>query len=155
MFLIDKITGDRIEVEILEVKNSELRKINRSKQFDFDWEKVEGDIYKLVSKGSAEPIALMGMIVKPDFGFKYVEVTAIEKRKVIKGTTEYGEVAGGLLAFAARESFKHRLDGYVFLISKTDLRDLYEEYGLKSTTDEGVRMYSDTPNSRRLVTKFL
>jgi len=155
MHLIDKTTGEKIEVEILEVKNSELRKINKSKQFGFDWEEVDGAIYKLVSKGSAEAIALMGMIVRPEFGFKYVEVTAIEKRKPVKGKPEYEEVAGRLLAFAARESFKHKLEGYVLLISKTDLRDFYEEYGFKSTTEEGVRMYSDTPNSRRLVTKFL
>lgn len=155
MHLFEKSTGDRIEVEVLEVKTAELKKINKSKQFEFDWETVEGDIYKLVSKGTGEIIALMGMNVRPEFGFKYVEVTAIEKRKKQDGKPEYEKVAGRLLAFAARESFRHKLDGYVFLISKTDLRDLYLGYGFEPTTETGSRMFSDTSNSIRLTNDFL
>jgi hypothetical protein len=155
MHLVEKATGDTIEVEVLEVKSSELKKVNRSKQFGFNWEKVEGDIYKLVSTKNGEVIALMGMIEQPEFGFRYVEVTAIEKRKSEKGKPEYEKVAGRLLAFAARESFRHKLEGYVFLISKTDLRDLYERYGFEATVDTGLRMFSRTPNSRRLTNEFL
>lgn len=155
MHLIEKATGDTIEVEVLEVKSSELKKINKSKQFGFNWEKVEGDIYKLFSKDTGEVIALMEMIVRPEFGFKYVEVTAIEKRKPQEGKPGYEKVAGRLLAFAARESFRHKLDGYVFLISKTNLTDLYEGYGFEPTTETGSRMFSDTPNSRRLTNEFL
>jgi hypothetical protein len=110
---------------------------------------------KKIWKKSLDDIAMMGMIVRREFGFRYVEVTAIEKRKPQEGRPEYEKVAGRLLAFAARESFRHKLEGYVFLVSKTDLRDLYEGYGFEPTVETGVRMFSRTPNSRRLTNEFL
>jgi hypothetical protein len=72
----------------------------------------------------------------------------------------YIHVAGCLIAFACRESFKRGYQGWVFLVPKTYLLQHYpEKYGfthvpIKTWGPEGF-MESNTGNSSKLIKKYL
>lgn len=160
MHVVEKSSGSKVDVEVLRVKNSELKAIKKSKQFVFDWEEPEeGEIYKLVLKGTTEIIGLMHIVVRSDSDFRCVEVISIEKRKEAVGIPGYENVAGCLFAVAAREATKHGLRGFLFLIAKTKSAELFHgKYGfdyISGRYSQGVRMASETENSNELMRKYL
>jgi hypothetical protein len=63
-------------------------------------------------------------------------------------------VAGMLLAYLGRESFRSGCDGFVVLVSKSVLYDHYRKrYGAKALG--GLRLYFDTAASSRLIEEYL
>lgn len=78
---------------------------------------------------------------------------------VSENKSDYKNVAGCLLAFAARESFRLGFDGYLLLIAKTKSAEVFHgKYGfeyLSGKNSQGVRMRSDGLNSFNLAWTFL
>lgn len=160
MHILERTRGTKIEVEVQGIKNSELRTIKKSKGFIFDWEDLpHGEIYKLIVKGSGEIIGLMNIVSRTEPGFECIEVIAIEKRMQQEDKPDYQNVAGCLFAFAARESFRLNLDGYLFLIAKTKSAEIFhDKYGFEYLSNKnaiGIRMSSDSKNSYKLIKTFL
>ena len=66
---------------------------------------------------------------------------------------DYENIAGCLIAFTCKQSFKKNYDGFVSLYSKTELKRLYrEKYGFEEL---GMNLYTELSNSEDLIKKYL
>lgn len=123
--------------------------------WNFDWEVplLNGyDVFSIKLIGNNQ---IQGLVaVKPDGGA--VEVNLIESAPHNVGLLgTYKNVGKHLMAIAAKYSFNNDCEGYMFLIAKTKLIELYEiAYGAKRIGN-GQIMVFDTNASENLVNKFL
>ena len=62
-----------------------------------------------------------------------------------------GNIAGCLIAFACRESFKKGYGGFVSLMPKTELISYYKNYGF---VEAGTLLAIWEENSKKLITKY-
>ena len=154
MKVFDIITGTKKEAIISLVDNKDFPIIKKSKQFIFNWDKLQGKtIYKIVQKGNAD---ILGLMCTTDHGVGWdaieIELLEVGKSNVGKGK-KTDNIAGCLIAFACRESIKAGHQGWVFLTPKTDLiKHYHSKYGF---VDTGLTMASDDINSRKLINKYL
>jgi len=154
MYIEDKSTGNRIEVEIEQVTNQDHEIIKEFNRFGFDWNELKDNaVYKIVPVGTNDMAGLIALIDHPEEGYCYTEVKLIESAKENVGSRKrYDRVAGTLLAFACREAFRNGYQGTVFLIPKTGLISLYiEKYGFKNI---GRGLFLDFDSSLELISKF-
>lgn len=154
MHIEEATTRKKIEVAVEEVTDQDFDIIKEIGKFDFDWDKLRGEaVYKLVPVGTNDMAGLMALIDHPQEGFCYTEIKLIESaRENIGIDKKYDRVAGSLLAFACRESFKNGYQGMVFLIPKTRLVSLYmQKYGFKNA---GRGLFLDFEQSLKLISLF-
>ncbi len=155
MYIEDKSTGNRIEVEIERVTDYDLGIIKEIGRFEFDWDELKDDmVYKLVPVGTNDMEGLVALVDHPEDGFYYIEVKLIEAAiENVGANKKYDRVAGTLLAFACGEAFRKGYYGAVFLIPKTNLISVYmEKYGFKHI---GRGLHLDIECSYELIKRFL
>lgn len=126
--------GEDIEAVIEAAESKDFRQITISKGlFQFNWEKYKGqEIYKLRYSQNDIILGLMCIQDHADPETKAIEIVLLEviaenvgKSKTIEG------IAGCLIAFACRESFRRGREGFVFLTPKTELVEHYaNKYGM-------------------------
>jgi len=154
MYIEDKSTGYRIEVEIERVTNNDFNVIKELGRFEFDWDELRDEIvYKIVPVGTNDMEGLVALIDHPEEGFCFIEVKLLESAKENVGADKkYDRVAGTLLAFACKEAFRKGYYGAVFLIPKTNLVSFYiEKYGFKHI---GRGLSLDLDSSIELISRF-
>jgi hypothetical protein len=124
----DVQTGQLFPVEILLASAEDIRSIGPGWRFDWLAEVRKREVYKV--RMIKDPNAMLGLMsVLPQSGF--VEIALLEsdplhvgRRKQLKG------IAGSLIAFAARLSYRLGNEGFLRLTSKTQLIAHYERaYG--------------------------
>ncbi len=161
MFVTDTETGEKHRVEIGPVTLPDFSIIRKSKEYRFDWQIYMGkEVYKLSIKGDRDILGLIHIESHPEFGFDYLEIVAIEIGLEQQGKGKrYDRVAGCLIGFAARLSFKNGHEGMLFLIAKTEKARLFHsKYGFQYLGNIGVlgeRMASMDKNSLRLIKDYL
>src|SRR3984885_10755073 len=134
MYLIHRESGRKIPAIISKVDAKEIAQINKSKRFDFNWNKEKQyDVYKLTAESSNEPMGLISLADRPaDFAIE-IRLLASSLENVSK-TKQYERIAGCLVAFACRKAFEAGYGGYVCLKPKTELEADYQKgYGFVST----------------------
>lgn len=129
MFVVEAKTGKRAKVRIASINSSELRNL---KDFEFDWSKEkEYETYKLSLISNGEILGLLSIDKIIDELRIEIRLLEISAKNVGKNKT-YDRIAGILIAFACKESFRNGCFGFVSLIPKTRLIKHYEEkYGFK------------------------
>lgn len=129
MFVVEAKTGKRAKVRITSIKSTELRKL---KDFEFDWSKEkEYETYKLSLISNGEILGLLSIDKIVDELRIEIRLLEISTKNVGKNKT-YDRIAGILIAFACKESFRNGFFGFVSLIPKTRLINHYEEkYGFQ------------------------
>lgn len=150
MFVVEAKTGKRAKVRISSIKSSELRKL---KDFEFDWSKEKEYLtYKLSLVSSGEILGLLSIDKIVDelrIEIRLLEITA---KNVGKNKT-YDRIAGILIAFACKESFRNGFFGFVSLIPKTRLIKHYEEkYGFQQF---GKHLAIELEASELLMNRYL
>ena len=81
-----------------------------------------------------------------------IHLNLLESRKDQRGKNKkIGNIAGCLIAYACRESFKRGYGGFVSLLPKTELISYYENYGFQAV---GTVMAISEENSQKLITKY-
>ncbi len=133
MKLIDTSSGDLIEAIILELEPKDFQKIKKGKGFVFDWSLEEKhDVYKICVKGQETKIlGLLSLIDHPAELRIHISLIEVIKEQVGQGKT-LDHIAGCLIGFACGIAFRKGYEGFVSLLPKTRLIDLYQEkYGFR------------------------
>jgi hypothetical protein len=162
-FVIDKLTnsieniqsGDNFPTEISLLSATELKKITKRNNWNFNWKsefkQPEKDIYKLTIVGNPNIIqGLISLEVKED----HVYMHLIESAPFNVGKTKvYLGIPGNLVAFACKLSFQRGAEGYVSFIAKTKLIDHYIDI-LGAVHFGGHLMVITTESALKLIGKY-
>jgi hypothetical protein len=165
MQLEEVSSGEKFEAIIEPMTPKDFKAIKKDKiRFDsFDWNAYKNnEVYKLRLAADETILGLMCLIDHPGEGINAVEIdlleVSVENRR---GKMKLAPIAGCLIAFACRESFKRGYDGWVFLTPKTYLLDHYPSaYGFthvpfKTQDRPDGFMELNTGASLKLIKKYL
>jgi hypothetical protein len=162
MTITNVTTGDEIEVVIEPIAAPDIKRINKSNQFKtFPWSNYSGEVYKLRQTNNAEILGLMLIIDHTNDATNAIEIDSLEVGRGNVGTgKQLDKIAGCLIAFACRESFKRGHDGVIFLSPKSALISHYESrYKMNYIPPIGYKlegiMVSYDNNSRKLIKQYL
>lgn len=152
MYVLNNITGEKQEATITKIDAAEILQINKTKRFDFNWNKEKAfHVYKLTVEGKEEPIGLLSMEERPQDYALEIRLLAVSKENIGQ-SQEYSRIAGCLIAFVCKEAFKKGFGGYVCLKPKTKLEQHYmQQYGFQSTK---IYLITEGENSLKLIQKY-
>ena len=157
IYILDTINGELIESEIvpMDKKTIPLKKDGWS----FNWRQLssEENTRAYVLRTLNSPDQTEGAVC---LRFKHdmliMDALELAQYNIGQKNKRYDYVAGCLIAFGCRESFKIKSDykGFLTFVSKTNLINWYaEKYGTKLAL--GQRMFIDWENGERLIEKYL
>lgn len=154
MKIIRKVSGELIEVVINELTSTDFVKIRRNKMFIFDWEtELTDEVYKLHLKDNEGQI--LGLLSIKDYPEElriHINLVEVIKSQVGKAKT-LDNIAGCLIAYACALAFKRGYGGFVSLLPKTQLIDLYRsKYGFRQY---GRFLATDFENSVQIIDKYI
>ncbi|WP_068943893.1 GNAT family N-acetyltransferase [Chryseobacterium timonianum] len=152
MYVLNQITGEKQAATITKIDASEISQINKTKRFDFNWNKEKNfHVYKLTAEDKEEPIGLLSVEERPKDYALEIRLLAVSRENVGK-SKEYSRIAGCLIAFVCREAFKRGFEGFVCLKPKTRLEKHYIQlYGLQSTK---IYLITEGENSLQLIQEY-
>ncbi|SDE65201.1 hypothetical protein SAMN05216464_10899 [Mucilaginibacter pineti] len=152
MYVKASDTGEEVRVSITKIDAKEIALINKSKRFDFNWNKEKANsVYKLTGEGIQEPLGLISLIERPDDLAMEIRLIAVSKDNKGK-ERKYERIAGCMIAFACKEAFTVGYQGFICLKPKTLISDHYKEkYNLISTK---LFLISEGKNSLDLIHKY-
>jgi len=155
IFILDKINGELVGSEIIPAgtKAIPLKKDG----WNFNWRQLtkEGKVFVLRTLDSVEQIQ-GALCLKIVHEMLVMEALELAPHNIGQKDKRYDYVAGCLIAFACRESFKIKGDykGFLTFVSKTNLIKWYsEKYGAELAL--GQRMFIDWENTEILIDKYL
>jgi hypothetical protein len=149
------VTGDSFETDILLLRKSELKSINRNAGWLFDWKvefnEVKRSVFKLTI--SNNPKIIQGLLsIEERQGYIYMHL--LESAPFNRGEHKmYVGVPGNLVAFACRKAFQLGFDGVVSFTAKTQLISHYQKT-LGATQLRRESMFIDTADALRLVNQY-
>ena len=152
MFVIHNKSGKKVRAAINKLEAKEIGLINRTKRFNFNWNKEKQfEVYKLTCGDSDEPLGLISLEEHPaDYAIQ-IRLLASSKDNVGESKI-YRRIAGCLISFACKRAFKAGFDGYVYLKPKTNLKNHYcEVYGLMSTK---MYLVTEGKHSLKLINEY-
>lgn len=152
MYVLNKITGEKQAAIITKIAAAEISQINKTKRFDFNWNKEKAfHVYKLTVEGKEEPIGLLSMEERSQDYALEIRLLAASKENVGQAQ-EFSRIAGCLIAFVCKEAFKRGFEGFVCLKPKTKLERHYmQQYGLQSTK---MYLITEGENSLQLIQEY-
>ena len=157
IYILDKINGELVKAEIVlfDRKNTPLKKDGWS----FNWRQLSkeenGQLYFLRMINSPDQIE-GALCLKFEYDMLIMEVLELAPHNIGQRKKRYDYVAGCLIAFGCRESFKIEGDykGFLTFVSKTNLIKWYaEKYGAELAL--GQRMFIDWDMGEKLIEKYL
>ena len=151
MILINLETKEELKGIIEKISKKEIGKLKGNKNFTFDWSiEKDKEVYKIRLEDKKTILGLMSLIDYPNE--IRIHLNLLESRKDQRGKNKkIGNIAGCLIAYACRESFKRGYGGFVSLLPKTELISYYENYGFQGV---GTVMAISEENSQKLITKY-
>jgi len=156
-------SGAEVGAVIERLAPKEFGMVRASHRFGFDWGQYRGlEVYKLKILADDLVVGLICLIDHPSGTEDAIEIECLESSKENVGNAkQYDGIAGSLITFACRESFKRGHEGFVFLRPKTGLIKHYiEVYGFQhfplktAHRPEGI-MVLDGRGARNLIKRFL
>lgn len=157
IYILDKINGELVKAEIVPLnrKKTPLKKDG----WNFNWRqlsrKENGQVYLLRTINS--PNQTEGILcLKFEYDMLIMESLELAPHNIGQRKKRYDYVAGCLIAFSCRESFKieGNYKGFLTFVSKTNLIKWYaEKYGAELAL--GQRMFIDWDNGERLIEEYL
>ena len=149
--IINAVTGDVFNTEVLVANLQDLKKTK--KEWHFDWEKElkKGKVYKLVIEGNLNIVqGLLSLIDQKDHTY----VSLVENAPYNIGSNKvYEGVAGNLFAFACKVAFEQGYEGYISFHAKTELIEHYAK-SLGANRINSQLMYVDTREATILVNRY-
>lgn len=152
MYVQNNHTGEKRKVRISLVSPGEITKINKTKRFDFNWNKEKlFKVYKLTIDDIDDPIGLFSLNERHEDYALEIRLLASSKENIGK-MQKYNRIAGCLIAFACKEAFKAGFEGFVCLKPKTLLEEYYiKKYGFQPTK---LYLVSEARNSLKLIKEY-
>src|SRR6185312_7339186 len=165
MVLEDTSNGEKPEATIEPMTPGDFKVVKKDKaRFDsFNWGSlVAREVFKIRIEGDDKILGLMCIQDHPGEGINAIEIELLEVSKEHRGKTKNLDlVAGCLIAYACRESFKRGYEGFVFLVPKTKVIKNYQvSYGfihmpITSKDRPMGFMMLDTQAALNLIRKYL
>ncbi|MFW5760453.1 MAG: hypothetical protein ACOCXH_05690 [Cyclobacteriaceae bacterium] len=125
--------------------------------WNFNWKQLSKNGIIYVLRTTDSPSNIEGALcLKIEYGMLIMDALELAPHNVGQTNKRFDYVAGCLIAFACRESFKISGDykGFVTFVSKTNLIRWYsEKYGAELAL--GQRMFIDWENGEKLIEKYL
>jgi hypothetical protein len=157
VYILDTKSSRLIEADIVvaERKNVPLKKNG----WNFNWKQLvqEQNTQTFILKIIELPQSVEGALhLKVESGMLIMDAVEIAPHNIGRNKKRYDYVAGCLIAFACRESFKLEgsYKGFLTFVSKTNLIKWYsEKYG--ATLALGQRMFIDSEAGEKLINKYL
>ena len=156
VYILDKINGKLIKSEIvpIEKKNIPLKKDG----WNFNWRHLSreqtGQTFVLRTLNSPKQVE-GALNLKIEYNMLVMDALELAPHNIGQTNKRYDYVAGCLIAFACRESFKIEGDykGFLTFVSKTNLIKWYsEKYGAELAL--GQRMFIDWETGSRLIEEY-
>lgn len=153
IYILDKINGKLIKSEIVPIDK---RKIPLKKDgWNFNWRQLSkeenGQTFFLRTINS--PNQVEGALqLKFEYDMLVMDALELAPQNIGQKNKRYDYVAGCLIAFACRESFKIEGDykGFLTFVSKTNLIEWYaKKYGAELAL--GQRMFIDWEKGEKLI----
>lgn len=162
-FIIDDLTnsirntvsGDSFDTEVGRLTKDDLKQVTKTKGWAFDWKAEFADntkeVYKLTIVNNPNIIqGLLSFTVQRD----HVYMDLLENAPFNQGKTKmYEGVAGNLVAYACKVSFREGFDGYVSFSAKTRLIEHYTKT-LNARLVGGQLMVINTAAATKLVDRY-
>lgn len=149
------VSGDSFRTEVLRLTKVDLKQVTKKNGWNFNW-KTELDnntreVYKLTIAGNPNIIqGLMSFTINAD----HVYMDLLENAPFNLGRNKlYEGVAGNLVAYACKISFRHGFDGYVSFTAKTRLVEHYQKT-LNAIKFGGQLMIINTLAANILIDKY-
>jgi len=153
--ILNRISGDSFRTEISLLTKTDLKLVNKTKGWLFNWkyefDQIDREVYKLTIVGNPDIIqGLVSLEIKKDHVYMYLLESApfnIGKNKIYEG------VSGNLVAFACKLSFQRGGEGFVSFESKTKLIEHYKK-ALGATNFGSGLMVIDSIAAKLLIDKY-
>ena len=157
MYILDKINRELVKSEIIPIEN----KIIPLKKYgwNFNWRQLSKDEngQTFVLRTLNSPDQIEGALqLKFEYNMLIMDALELAPHYIGQRNKRYDYVAGCLIAFACRESFKieDNYKGFLTFVSKTNLIEWYvRKYGAELAL--GQRMFINWENGERLIEKYL
>ena len=157
MYLLDLRTDSLVEAEIVKatIKDMPLKKDgwNFTWRTVFKYKNTETFILRLISN----PESIQGILqLRKQGGMLIMDLVEIAPHNIGRKNKRYDYVAGCLIAFACRETFKleNNYKGFLTFESKTKLIEWYiENYYAKIAM--GQKMYIEPNDGQKLIEEYL
>lgn len=154
MQLLHKSSGNPLSAIIEEISEKDYENISKDNGFSFNWStEKDYDVYKIFLIEDDQVI--LGLISLIDLPSEYrIHLNLLEIRIEHQGKNkEIDFIAGCLIAFAAENALKKGYFGFVSLMPKTTLIDLYQsKYGFRQF---GRYLGIEGLVSQKLIEKYL
>ena len=156
VYILDILKNKLVEAEIVSIKKKYIPL--KKDGWNFNWRQLSKNdntqsyVLKLISSKEKVEGALL---LKIEENMLIMDVLEVAPHN-IGSKKRYDYVAGSLIAYACRESFKleGNYKGFLTFVSKTNLIDWYiEKYGAELAL--GQRMFIDWENGKKLIEKYL
>jgi hypothetical protein len=158
MYVLDINAKQLVAAEIVEGTLNEMPL--KKDGWNFNWRTAfktrSSKVYILKLKSDDKAIQGALQLLKTDDEMLIMELLELAPDNVGKNQKQYDYVAGCLIAFACRESFKLKSNykGFLTFESKTKLKDWYiDKYGAQLAM--GQKMYIDPNSGEKLIQKYL
>ena len=157
IYILDKINGKLVKSEIVPIEkdNIPLKKDG----WNFNWRQIlkegKGKVYILRTLNYPDQIE-GALCLKFQYDMLIMDVLELASHNIGKEKKRYDYVAGCLIAFACRESFKidGNYKGFLTFVSKTNLIEWYTKK-YRAELALGQRMFIDWKNGEKLIEEYL
>ena len=149
------VSGDSFPTDVSQLTKADLRQITKKNGWSFNWKSEIDDnikeVYKLTIINNPNIIqGLLSFTIEPD----HLYMNLLESAPFNRGKNKlYEGVAGNLVAYACKVSFRHGFDGYISFTSKTKLIDHYIKT-LGAVQFGGQLMIINTIAANNLIDKY-
>ncbi len=157
IYILDILNNQLVEAEIIPLINKEDVPLKKD-GWNFNWRQLikQENSRPYVLKLIESPRTVEGaLLLRIEANMLIMDVLEIAPHNIGKNK-RYGFIAGSLIAFACRESFKIEGDykGFLTFVAKTKLIEWYKrKYGAELAL--GQRMFIDFENGEKLIDKYL
>ncbi|TKG92997.1 hypothetical protein EYV94_18675 [Puteibacter caeruleilacunae] len=157
IYILDIVNEQLIESEIVPLSSDHIPA--KKSGWNFNWSQIVNErtcsCYALRTMNKRDKIEGV-LALKVENGMLIMDVLELAPHNIGSQNKKFNYVAGCLIAFACRESFKIEGDyrGFLTFVSKTKLINWYQnKYGAKQAL--GQRMYIDWETGQRLIEEYL
>lgn len=157
MYILDKQTNNLVEIEIVKgtLKDMPVQKDG----WNFNWRSIlkKNDTETYMLRLKSNPSSIQGVLhLKEQEGMIIMDLVEIAPHNIGQKNKRYEYVAGCLIAFACRETFKleSNYKGFLSFESKTKLIEWYREK-FYAKIAIGQKMYIEPEDGEKLIEEYL
>ena len=157
MYILDNQTNSHVEAEIVIGKLKDMP--SEKDGWNFNWRSIfkRKGTETYVLRLKSNPTSIQGVLhLRIEGGMLIMDLVEISPDNLGRGKKRYSYVAGCLIAYACRESFKldNNYQGFLTFESKTKLINWYIKH-YNAQLAIGQKMFIEPADGKKLIEKYL